>query len=122
MYSRAVTQKIVEYWALGFTAEETRVALMEKYEIHPCLDTIYRHRHSLTAQDLIDELLRQQERSILKAESEDRALAMKYRDKLLDKLMPHHIKAETTYTEKIMHIHLSAKLMKDEPTITAAHT
>jgi hypothetical protein len=103
-----VTEKIVEYWALGFSAEETKQALLEKFEIKVCLNTIYKHRHSLTGQDLIDELIRRQERAITKADADNPALAMKYRDKLLEKLIPQRIEAtgEITKTERIFHLHL----------------
>lgn len=34
--------------------------------------------------------------------------------KLVGKGLVHRIESETTYTEKVMHIHVSAKVMKDE--------
>ena len=48
-YSREVTNKIVECWGLGFTAEETVKAIEEWKGVHIGLATVYRHRHSLTA-------------------------------------------------------------------------
>jgi len=93
MYQKAITERIVELWAHGFSAEETRQALQEQFNIKPCLDTVYKHRHSLTAQDLIDQLIRQQERAILKADTDDRELAMKYRNELLKILLPQRIEA-----------------------------
>lgn len=93
MYTKQVTNRIVELWAMGFSAEETRTALQEQYNIKPCLDTIYQHRHSLTAQHLIDELLRQQERAILKVGTDQPELALKYRNELLKILLPQRIEA-----------------------------
>lgn len=90
MYPRTVTDKIVEYWALGFSAEETR-KVFKKDGVSICIDTIYKHRHSLSAKNLIDELLRRQERAIFKADTDNPELAMKYRDSLLRILLPAHI-------------------------------
>lgn len=90
-YSKEVTGKIVECWGLGFTAEETVKAIQEWKGITISLNTIYRHRHSLTAKELIDELLRKQMRDIAKEDRSD--LRMKYRDKLLEKLIPQRIEA-----------------------------
>jgi hypothetical protein len=93
MYSKNVTEKIVEYWALGYSAEETRGMLLRERNVGICLTTIYKHRHSLTAQNLIDELMRRQERAILKADTDDPALAMKYRNELLKILVPQRIES-----------------------------
>ena len=90
-YSKEVTNKIVECWGLGFTAEETVKAIEEWKNIHIGLATIYRHRHSLTAQEIIEELMRKQMRDIAKEDNSD--LRMKYRDKLLEKLIPQRIEA-----------------------------
>ena len=64
----------------GLTAEETVDYLKEKHKISVALQTVYNHRKSLTAQDMVDELLRQQNRDIALA---DRALKLKYRDRVL---------------------------------------
>lgn len=101
MYPKAITERIVELWAHGFSAEETRTALEEQFHIKPCLDTIYKKRHSLTAQNLIDELLRQQERDILKADAENREVAMKYRNELLKILIPQRIETLSVSKEVI---------------------
>ncbi|MCJ7767085.1 hypothetical protein MUP79_01660 [Candidatus Bathyarchaeota archaeon] len=101
MSPRTITEKIVEYWALGFSAEETREALQEKQNVSICLTTIYKHRHSLTAQNLIDELIRRQERAILKADSDNPELAMKYRNELLKILVPQRIEALTFSKQEI---------------------
>jgi hypothetical protein len=93
MYPKTITEKIVEYWALGFSAEETRKALEETQGKKACLDTIYRHRHSLTAQNLIDELIRRQERAIFKADTDMPEVGMKYRNELLKILLPQKIEA-----------------------------
>jgi len=90
-YSREVTHFIVECWGLGFTAEETVRAIKETKQVHVGLATIYRHRHSITAQQIIDELIRKQLRDIAKAEEDE--VRMKYRDKLLEKFIPHRIEA-----------------------------
>jgi hypothetical protein len=94
MYPKTVIEKVVEYWALGFSAHETRIALQENHQIKICLDTIYKMRHGLTAQNLTDELIRRQERSILKADTENPALAMKYRNELLKILLPQRVEAD----------------------------
>lgn len=94
MYPRTVTEKIVEYWALGFSAEETREVLIEKQGVTIALNTIYAHRHSLTAQHLVDQLIHRQERAILKADTDNPALAMKYRNELLKILLPQRVEAD----------------------------
>jgi len=91
-YNKQVTNRIVELWALGFTAEETVTTLKDD---HPTISlaTIYRHRHNLTAQHLIDELLRRQERAIFRADTDNPELGMKYRNELLKILLPQRIEA-----------------------------
>jgi len=101
IYPRTVTEKIVEYWALGFSAEETRQALTEKQNVAMALNTIYKHRHSLTAQTLIDELVRRQERAILKADTDDPPLAMKYRNELLKILVPQRIESYSRVDQNV---------------------
>lgn len=98
-YSREVTNKIVECWGLGFTAEETVRAVEEWKGITIALNTVYRHRHGITAQQIIDELIRKQLRDIAKDDNSD--LRMKYRDKLLDKLIPHRIEAMSKHVEQV---------------------
>jgi len=118
MYPRTVTEKIVEYWALGFSAEETRQALTEKQNVTMALNTIYKHRHSLTAQNLIDELIHRQERAILKADTDDPPLAMKYRNELLKILVPQRIetKGELTQTQQVLHLHMwKPDLIEQQP-------
>ena len=87
LYSKLITEEIVRLQANGFSGEETRTYLKEHYEINPGINTIYRHRHSPIGLEMLNELIRHQERSILKADSNDPALAMNYRDKLIDKMM-----------------------------------
>ena len=100
-YPKTVTQKIVEFWALGFSAEETKDALFAQQKIKITLNTIYKHRHSFTAQQLIDELIRRQELAILKADSENPEAAMKYRNELLKLLMPQRIEAYAKVEEHV---------------------
>ena len=110
-YNKQVTNRIVELWALGFTAEESVKTLRDD---HPSISlaTIYRHRHNLTAQHLIDELLRRQDRAIFKADTDDPELGMKYRNELLKILLPQKIlsyaKSDVNLTEiqKIIHLHM----------------
>jgi hypothetical protein len=85
-YSREVTGKIVECWGLGFTAEETVKAIEEWKSVKIGLATVYRHRHSLTAQDMIDELMRKQFRDIAKEDNSE--LRMRFRNELLKILIP----------------------------------
>lgn len=86
MYSKEVTTIILADFAKGASAEETQKHLSELLGISPSLNTIYTHRKSLTAEMLIDELQRQQERDITKEPNSD--LRMKYRNELLKLLMP----------------------------------
>jgi len=59
-------------------------------------------------QEIIEELIRQQERAILKADMEDKALAMKYRNELLKILIPQRIEAITyQQTEENVNINVS---------------
>jgi len=107
-YSREVTHKIVECWGLGLTAEETVKAIQEWKDITIALGTVYNHRHSITAQNIIDELIRKQLRDIAKESDSD--LRMKYRDKLLEKYIPKRVeadlKSEHTETQKLIHLHM----------------
>jgi hypothetical protein len=88
MYARSITQRIVELQAHGFSATETQKALNEQYSINIGINTVYRHRKSDVGQEIIEELIRQQERDILKSDSDDRELAMRYRNELLKILIP----------------------------------
>ena len=91
MYSKEVTSIILAEWAKGASAEETRKHLQEQLGIKPCLNTIYAHRNGLTAQQLIDELLRQQQRDITKELNSE--VRMKYRNELLKILLPQRIES-----------------------------
>jgi len=84
-YSKETTSLILADWAKGATAEETCKHVEEVNGRPIGIATVYRHRHSLTTQDLIDELLRQQERDITKAEAKT---ALHYRNELLKILLP----------------------------------
>jgi len=111
MYSKMVTEKIIEYQALGFSAEETKTAFLDKTGKAPCLNTIYKHRRSPVGMEMLRELIRHQERSILKTDNEhERALAMRYRDsligKLMDRLMPPVIRQEINETRTLMSKHV----------------
>lgn len=105
-YSKEVTNKIVECWGLGFTAEETVKTMKEWKGVHIGLATVYRHRHSLTAKEIIDELMRKQFKDI--ANEEDSEVRMRFRDKLLEKLIPQRIetKGELTQTQQVLHLHM----------------
>ena len=87
MYPRQVTELIIYYQALGFSAEETRKVLKEQNGININLNTIYKHRRSPIGQEMINELIRQQQRDILKVDAENKPLAMKYRNELLKLLL-----------------------------------
>jgi hypothetical protein len=94
MYSRAVTQRIIELQALGFSAEETRKRLREREGITLNLNTVYRHRRSQVGREIIDELIRTQLRSIAHAATgKGSAQAMKYRNELLKILIPVRIES-----------------------------
>ena len=66
--SKTTTHLIVQCWCNGLTAVETVAYLKEKHKISVALQTVYNHRKSLTAQDMVDELLRQQNRDIALAD------------------------------------------------------
>mgnify|MGYP007071603287 CR=1 FL=1 len=85
VYSKEVTAVILSDMARGASAEETQKHLADLYGKAPHTNTIYTHRHSITAEQIVDELIRQQQRDITKEDNSDRR--MYYRDKLLDKLM-----------------------------------
>jgi hypothetical protein len=96
-YTKEVTNLIVYYWGKGLTAEETRKIINEKTGIKVGLATVYRHRHSLTAEQIIDTLFTDQRRDI--ALATDIGLRMKYRDNLLTKLMPHKFAIRTEHRD-----------------------
>jgi hypothetical protein len=110
MYSKPILEEIVIHQAYGFSGEESREALKNKFGVKPCLDTIYRHRKDPVGKELLLELIRHQERDILKADSEDREQAMRYRDKLIeklmDRLMPTLTQVDSHHTEEIKEIQL----------------
>ena len=89
MFSKHVIEKVVECQGIGLSAEETRKYLRDNYQIKISLNSVYNLRHGVTAQDIIDELIRRQERAIRLADSEDPALGLKYRNELLKILVPH---------------------------------
>lgn len=86
---------------MGFSAEETRSTLKEQNGISITLNTVYRHRKSAVGQEIVEELIRRQERSILKADTDDPALAMKYRNELLKILVPQRIEAYTKVDQNV---------------------
>lgn len=90
-------KRIVELWALGASAEET-VKRMRDEGFKIAIASVYRHRHSITASQMVEEITRRQLRDIAQA---DMPLALKYRDKLLEKMMPHkieqHLDAQVNY-------------------------
>ena len=92
LYAKTVIEEIIRLQANGFSAEETRAFLKEEKNIEPALNTIYKHRRSPIGHEMLMELIRHQERSILKADSTNPALAMKYRadliSKIADKVLP----------------------------------
>lgn len=85
-YSKEITAVILADHAKGATAEETKKHLQDAFGLSPNLNTIYAHRKSITTAQVVDELLRQQERDITKEPNSK--IRMEYRDRLLDKLMP----------------------------------
>jgi len=119
-FNKTVIQKIVYLWGLGLTAEETQKILIENNKIKISLHTIYNKRNSITAQQMIDELLRVQQRDIAAADS--KALRMKYRNELLKILLPQRIEQKTNVNMHITGldqdinkiIQFSKELNKDE--------
>jgi hypothetical protein len=113
MYSKQVTEDIIKYQALGFSAEETREALKKERGVYPNLNTIYQHRRSPIGQELASELLRQQERDILKSDSDNRELAMRYRNELLKIMIPQMSIALTkNINENKTEINVTSDLLK----------
>ena len=118
MYPKQVIEDIIKYQALGFTGEETREALHKERNIYPNLNTIYKHRRSPVGQELAAELLRQQERDILKADSENRELAMKYRNELLKIMIPQMtINYNKTESNANVNVNVTADLLKQYETL-----
>ena len=87
-FSKTVIQRIVNLWGIGASAEETVKALQDE-DVKISLHAVYNIRRGLTAQQMIDELQREQQRDIAKCD--DSALKMKYRDLLLAKLIPQKV-------------------------------
>ena len=125
MYSKIITQEIIRLQANGFTITETQAYLTEHYQINPHRNTVHAHRHSPIGVEMLQELIRHQERSILKANETNPALAMKYRSdligKIADKLMPdlNYTASDINKNEVITHnINISAdqELLLDDIT------
>jgi hypothetical protein len=95
-YPKEITETIVLCWGKGYTAQETVEYIQKIHKKSVSKKTVYRHRHSLTAQEIIEELMRQQLRDIALCQSP--TAKMKYRDKLLDKLIPKAIEMKTEGT------------------------
>lgn len=114
-YKRAVTETIVHCWGKGLSASETVTWIKEKLNLDVGIATVYRHRHSLTAKDIIEELMREQRRDIALCQSD--ATRMKYRDKLLKKLIPELItmKADLNVNGLNESINTLIKFSQDEP-------
>lgn len=83
---KTVTKRIVELWGIGASAEETQKALADE-DIKLCTNTIYAKRKSITAQEMIEELIRKQLRDIAQC-GDDYRTRLEYRDRMLDKYMP----------------------------------
>ena len=97
MYNKEITNLIIYYWGKGLTAEETQTVIEEKKGVHLATKTIYRKRHSLTAEQIIDRLFTDQRRDISLADVE---LRLKHRGELLKILIPQHIITDSTITKK----------------------
>jgi hypothetical protein len=91
MYPKLVTEKIIELQAKGFSAEETRSYFKQEQDLNIGINTIYRHRKSVVGQEIADEMVRAQQRSIRRQEEKNPGLAMKYRNELLKLLIPQRI-------------------------------
>ena len=109
MYPKHITHEIIRLQANGFTIRETQAYLKEHYQINPHRNTVHSHRHSPIGIEMLNELIRHQERSILKADSTDPQSAMRYRadliGKMMNKLMPdlNYVSSEQTIKEEITH-------------------
>jgi hypothetical protein len=88
-------RRILELWAIGTSIPQT-VKTMRKEGFRVSEKTVYRDRHSLEMKEMIDELTRRQLNDIDKAKP---ILRMKYRDKILEKLMPHKIETDQQITQ-----------------------
>lgn len=101
--------RVVECWAMGLTLVET-VKVMRDGGFRISTATAHRDRHSTTAQEYVDELIRRQLRDIALAELEQK---LNYRDKLLGKLVPQKIEAFQR-TEIEQHVTIDATEDEDE--------
>lgn len=92
-YGKEITRLIVECWAKGLTAKETITYIEQKTGKSPSEVTVYRHRQTITAKEIIEEMERQQRRDITLSQSD--SVRLKYREKMLQRLNP------ATITQKI---------------------
>ena len=86
-------------WGKGLTANETVKYIEQTENVKIGLATVYRHRHSLTAKEIIDELMREQRRDISLTQTP--SVRMKYRHKLLSILLPQQIKHDIKLDAKL---------------------
>lgn len=85
-YGKEIKATAISDHSKGATATEIQKHLTEVYNVKPCTNTIYDWISNVTIEQIVDELMRQQERDITKESDSD--LRMHYRNELLKLLMP----------------------------------
>lgn len=115
MYGKTITQYIIECQAKGLTGEETQQALKDQKGITVHLNTIYAHRKSSVGQEITDELIRQQQRDILRQQQSNPELSLKYRNELLKILVPFKAEIESrnlNITKTEVNVNVTSDLLK----------
>jgi hypothetical protein len=89
MYPKQITELILDLQAKGYTAQLTQRWIKDNNQIHIGLQTIYRHRTSALAHEIVEAMAVQQQQDItIESQRGSREVAMKYRNEFLKIMLP----------------------------------
>ena len=89
MYPKQITELILDLQAKGYTAQLTQRWIQDNNKIHIGVATIYRHRTSALAHEIVEAMAVQQQQDItIESQKGNREVAMKYRNEFLKIMIP----------------------------------